>query len=84
MECGCGVRNERSYRFRWPDGGLRTKHALHPAKAVAPMQACAVHLRDRTPKARLAEVATLPQPTINVLNRVPFISGIFFCTPDIK
>ncbi len=35
------------HRFRGPDGGLRTERMLHPAKAVAPMQACAVHLRDR-------------------------------------
>ena len=33
--------------FRWAENGLRLKHALHPAKAVAPMQACALHLRDR-------------------------------------
>jgi hypothetical protein len=37
-------------RFRRPDGGLRPWNALQPAKAVAPMQACAVHLRDHTPK----------------------------------
>ena len=30
-------------------GKLRTEDTLHPTKAVAPMQACAVHLRDRTP-----------------------------------
>ena len=54
MDCGREVRNERSYRFRGPDGGLRTEDVLHPAKAVATMQACALHLRDRSPKGCLA------------------------------
>ena len=30
--------------------GFRTKNMLHPAKAVATMQDCALHLRNRTPK----------------------------------
>ena len=76
MECGRGVRHERSYRFRRPDDGLWTENVLHPAKAVAPMQACAVHLRDRTPKARLAKVANPPQLTMQALNRVPFMRGM--------
>ena len=84
MECGREVRHERSYRFRRLDGGVRMEKVRHPAKAVAPMQACAVHLRDRTPKARLAEVANLPQPTIQALNRVPFTPGIFLRRPALR
>ncbi len=82
MECGRGVRHERSYRFRRLDGGVRMENVLHPAKAVAPMQACALHLRDRTPKARLAEVVNLPQPTIICLNRVPFMPGVMERVPS--
>jgi len=37
-------------RFRGPDGVLKTKIVLHPAKAVSPMQGCAVHLCHRTPR----------------------------------
>lgn len=77
MECGRGVRNERSYRFRRLDGGVGMENERHPAKAVASKQACAVHLRDRTPKVRLAEVANLPLPTMTCLNRVPFMPGKF-------
>ena len=41
-------------------------------------QPVAVYLRFATvPKARLAEVANLPQPTIQALNRVPFMPGNF-------
>ncbi|OYW24351.1 MAG: hypothetical protein B7Z55_02440 [Planctomycetales bacterium 12-60-4] len=36
--------------FRGLEAGFGTKKALYPAKAVASMQACAVHLRDRTPR----------------------------------
>ncbi|OYW70547.1 MAG: hypothetical protein B7Z37_30385 [Verrucomicrobia bacterium 12-59-8] len=38
------------FRFHRPDGMLSPKNTLHLAKAVSPMQACAVHLRDRTPR----------------------------------
>ena len=41
--------------FFGPDDELGLKRVLYPAKVVAAMQACAVHLRDRTPKTLLIE-----------------------------
>lgn len=32
LECGREGRDDRSYRFRGPDGGLRTEYLLPPRK----------------------------------------------------
>jgi hypothetical protein len=51
------------------------------AKAVSPMQACAVHLCHRTPRrCRVARVPRLPKLATRALHQAPFMLGILYVT----